>query len=189
MLPASPATIAAKMGRLGTAQKEDLVEDRKNEGAGPVVVATLSCLLLAACAMAPANVDFPDRPAEEEQLVDVPNTQPAPAVVSDPKLVIVAVSVEPPQVDAGQAANLIVSYSLTGVPAGATLDVEERRELIKEGASIQQMLDTLPRGSGPHNSSKPIVVPLEAAPGIYTLKVTLSAAGVWAEKTAIFEVR
>ena len=165
------------------------MKHRRNVGPRRVVVPALSFLLLSACAAAPARVDFPDRPAEEERLVDVPITRPAPAVVSDPELVIVAVSVEPPQVDRGQPANLIVSYSLAGVPAGATLDVEERRELIKDGASIQQMQDTLSRASGPHNSSKPIVIPPTAAPGIYVLKVTLSAPGVWAEKTAIFEVR
>jgi len=131
-------------------------------------------------------------PVEQEQLVNVPAATPSP--VSRPAaqpvtLKVLAVSVQPAQVSRGGQADLIVNYTVAGVTGAASLSVEERRELLKDGTTIVRMSDTIDRGDGSHTSAKPVSVPADAAPGIYTLKITLLAAGVQADGTALFEVR
>jgi len=131
-------------------------------------------------------------PVEDEQLVSVPAATPVPSArqaAAAPSLKVLAVSVQPAQVPRGAQADLIVNYTLSGLAAGAGIAVEERRELVKDGATIVQMSDTLTRVAGPHTSAKPVLVPADAAPGIYTLKIVLTAAGLQVEGTALFEVR
>jgi hypothetical protein len=153
----------------------------------------LVCLAIHAGCVAAARPARPvDRPpVEDEQLVavpaptPVPTRQPAPAA---PSLKVLAVSIQPAQVPRGGQADLVVNYSVTD-PAGTAVAVEERRALVKDGATIVQMSDTLTRAAGAHTSARPVRVPADAAPGIYTFKVVLVAAGVQAEGTALFEVR
>jgi hypothetical protein len=131
-------------------------------------------------------------PVEDEQLVSVPAATPVPSTqqaAAAPSLKVLAVSVQPAQVSRGAQADLIVNYTLSGLAAGAGIAVEEQRELVKDGTTIVQMTDTLTRVAGPHTSAKPVLVPADAAPGIYTLKIVLTAAGLHVEGTALFEVR
>jgi len=146
---------------------------------------------------APPQVKMPERPAEEEQLVDVPASTPpppapaapaAPPPSAAPAINVLAVSAQPARVAPGQQTAMIINYSLEGV-ASSGVQVEERRELVKDETVIQQWRDVVTRAPGTHTSSKPLQVPAQAGPGIYTIKVTLTVSGVQAEGSGIFEVR
>lgn len=146
----------------------------------------LACLaFLAGCAAAARPARPVDRPpAAEEQLVPAPAAAPAPVA---PSLSVVAVSVQPAQIRRGEQVDLVVHYAVGGPASG--LRVEERRELTKDGVAIVQMSDTLTRAAGTHTSARPVRVPADAAPGIYTVRITLIATGAEASGTALFEVR
>lgn len=156
------------------------------------LTALAGTLLLAGCVAAARPARPVDRPpVEDEQLVAAPAATPMPArqqASAPPALTVLAVSVQPAQVARGGQADLVVNYSVTD-PAGGAAAVEERRALVKDGATIVQMSDTLTRAAGAHTSARPVRVPSDAAPGIYTFKVVLVTAGVQAEGTALFEVR
>ena len=166
-----------------------------------LTAAALAPLVLLACVAAPPRVKMPERPAEEEQLVDVPASTPPPPTApaapaappppppsAAPALRVLAVSAQPARVAPGQQTAMIINYSLEGV-ASSGVQVEELRVLLKDTAVIQQWRDLVTRAPGTHTSSKPLQVPAQAGPGIYTLQVTLTAAGVQAEGSGIFEVR
>jgi hypothetical protein len=146
----------------------------------------VACLaFLAGCAAAARPARPVERPPEEdERLVSSPAA--APAAVA-PSLSIVAVSAQPAQIRRGENVDLVVHYAVGGPASG--LRVEERRELTKDGVAIVQMSDTLTRTAGSHTSARPVRVPSDAAPGIYTVRITLVAAGAEASGTALFEVR
>jgi hypothetical protein len=148
----------------------------------------VACLaFLAGCAAAARPARPIDRPAaEDERLVSTPPASRAEAPTA-PSLSVVAVSVQPAQIRRGEQVDLVVHYAVGGPASG--LPVEERRELTKDGVAIVQMNDTLTRAPGSHTSARPVRVPADAAPGIYTVRITLVAAGAQASGTALFEVR
>ena len=152
-----------------------------------VRAAMASCAVaeLAGCAAAARPARTVDRPpAEAEKLVPA-----APAQAGRLEINVLSVSVQPARITRGESVDLVVGYTVAGLPAGASIDVEEQRELLKDGTTIVQLSDPLLRTGGSHTSARSVRVPADAAPGVYTLRISLRAPGSQAAGTALFEVR
>ncbi len=142
----------------------------------------LTTLFACAAAPAPVHPKFPDRSPDQERITA--DVSPAPSEAAPANFEILAVSVRPPKVRRGDQVELVVSYR-----TGAGARVSEDRILSKDGKVIIQLHDALDRDAGDHVSSKPVRVPLDAAPGLYTFDVTLAAGGTRIDGSALFEVR
>jgi hypothetical protein len=101
----------------------------------------------------------------------------------------VRVAVNPPSVPRGGDAELVVVYSVGGIGSGATLEVLERREVLRGADLILSTEDRHERPAATFTSAKPLRFSLDAGPGAYLLRVTLEGGGSRVEGTANFEIR
>lgn len=116
----------------------------------------------------------------------------APAVAGPatykPRSEILAASVQPARVKAGQEVDLIISYRLDGVPAGAVFETVEQRALYQGGEKITAFEEPIDRTPGSFTSSKKVKVPASAKPGVYLFHARVLFAGSEAKAEALFEV-
>ena len=107
-----------------------------------------------------------------------------------PAVEILAVSVDPVQVRAGDTIDLIASYTVEGLPAGAAFEVVERRTLLAGERALTTDETPVPRTNGTYTSSQSARIPEAAGPGVYRLDVEVTLPGVDpVEASALFEVR
>lgn len=106
-----------------------------------------------------------------------------------PAVEILAVSVQPPQVGAGERVELVVNYTVSGLPPGTRFAVTETRSLsYGERALTSSSADTS-RGNGTYTSSLEAPIPAAAEAGIYRLTVDVGLPGAEpASGSALFEV-
>jgi dipeptidyl aminopeptidase/acylaminoacyl peptidase len=122
----------------------------------------------------------------EEGLVAVaapatPTPRPPPPTAtpfsSHPDLANVSVEVVPPRALPGEWVRLVVVYDVVGLRPGETRQVTEVRRLAVGDRPIEAFEHQVWRPSGHVTSELPILVPRDAAPGIYTVGVTLRLSG------------
>jgi hypothetical protein len=106
-----------------------------------------------------------------------------------PEVTIVASSVQPAEVKAGDAIKLLIQYEVSGLPPGFSYEVTESRQLLLNEAVIGQVGEPVSRGVGSFTSSKTISVPATASPGFYSFRARVTLAGVHAEASAFFRVQ
>lgn len=144
--------------------------------------------------------------APDEQLVEVdiggpgregrgsPPSRPTPshptaaAASSRPELRMVAVGVEPLQAAPGEEISLVLTFAVDGAPPGSGLEVVERREILSGDTRLTVLEERLQRGNGTFTSRQPVQMPAGLAPGVYTLRASVSAAGQRADGSALFQV-
>lgn len=109
--------------------------------------------------------------------------------VFDPAVTLHAVAVQPAQVAPGGEVLLVLTYEISGVPAGARVEVRETRRLMDGDRELAAFPEQVVRGPGPFTSKLPVRVPTGMAPGMYSVRATVELAGLSAVGTAFFEVR
>lgn len=119
----------------------------------------------------------------------LPDASTSVAVTGPPTVAIDAVAVQPARVAAGSNADLVITYTASGVPAGTAFDVVERREIYFGEQRIAGFEEQIRRANGTHPSRQTLTVPIGTAPGVYTLRATVIMAGREESSTAIFEVQ
>jgi hypothetical protein len=104
-------------------------------------------------------------------------------------LELVRVAVAPATVPRGGDAELAVVYSVGGLSPGETLEVLERREVLRGADLILSTEDRHERPAATFTSAKPLRFSFDAAPGSYVLRVVVEGGGSHIEGTAPFEIR
>jgi len=105
-----------------------------------------------------------------------------------PTLRLLAVSVEPARAAPSDEIRLVATYGVEGLSPGENAEVEERREISRAGEVLTSLTAFVARAAGIHQSSQPLTLPADAAPGVYELSLTLRTRGVEAQGKALFEV-
>ncbi len=142
--------------------------------------------------------------AADERLVDVPvapvatsphtaagrlpPTPSAPAPTAAPALRLRAVAAQPPRVPPGGELAMVLTYEVGGVPAGASFEVLEVREVFRGEQRLAGFEERLARAAGAFTSSQPLRLPPDLAPGLYSLRARVATAGREASGSALFEV-
>jgi hypothetical protein len=136
--------------------------------------------------------------AADEQLVAPGKSEPLPEAPARPtqlqptapfSVQVLAVSTEPTRVLPGEELGMVVVFSVEGIHPGAATTITERRVITYDQLEIASFEASIAREAGIHTSSQPVRLPPTAAPGVYELKVAVSANGVAASGSTIFEVR
>jgi hypothetical protein len=133
----------------------------------------------------PAATPLPPLPPPPAQPAAPSPARPA----EQPTLQLQRVAVNPGRVPLGGDAELVAVYSVGGLTPGGAVDVLERREVLKAGVMILSTEDRYERPAATFTSAKPLRFSLDAAPGVYLLRVTLEAAGARVQGEASFEIR
>ena len=106
-----------------------------------------------------------------------------------PAAEILVVSVQPPSIRAGGEVQLVVNYTISGLPEGARFEVTERRTLQHEGRPLTSSDAPTARSNGTYTSALAAKIPASAPPGIYRLEVEVGLPGAEsAAGGALFEV-
>ncbi len=100
----------------------------------------------------------------------------------------VSAAAEPLKVAAGAQAVLVVTYEVRGLPPGRTVEVTERRVILRAGEVLTTLDATVTRQAGIHRSTQPLVVPASLTPGILELRITVTAGGPESSGRTLFEV-
>jgi len=145
--------------------------------------------------------EITETPSEQLVEVEMPTTAPPPArptaVVAPPgpvlsaeptELRVLAASVEPARALPGDELNLQVIYQIDGLAAGAAVNIDEQRVVLRDGATLTTLRAAARHGAGIHHSSQSLRLPPNLAPGLYELQVRVSAAGLEAAGSAVFQV-
>lgn len=101
---------------------------------------------------------------------------------------VLAVSVEPTRVAPGDEVQLVVVYGVEGVPPGLSLEVTERRTIVKNGERLNTVEELVHRNAGVHRSSQSMRLPGGLAAGVYELEVTILSLDTESQGSAVFEV-
>lgn len=105
-----------------------------------------------------------------------------------PEVRIEAVSVNPPRFQAGAEVELIVTFTLSGLPPGAPFELTVEHEIWQEEARLASLPEKVTYRAGTHTNSRTVRSDPAQAPGLYTLRTTVTLAGVSASGTALFAV-
>ncbi len=116
-----------------------------------------------------------------------PSAAPGPPVGSV-QAVVLGVTAEPLKVAAGSQTVLVVTYEVRGLPPGRTVEVTERRVILRAGEVLTTLDATVTRQAGIHRSTQPLVVPASLAPGVLELRATVKAGGPESSGQTLFEV-
>jgi len=135
-------------------------------------------------AASPAGGGTPPRPAPSATVL--PLAPPAPA--GPVETAVLGVATEPLKVVPGGSLALVVTYEVRGVAPGRTVEVTERRVLLRDGATLTTLEAVVARAAGIHRSTQPLIVPPGLAPGILELGATVAAGGAESSGRALFEV-
>ncbi len=104
------------------------------------------------------------------------------------QVAVLGVATEPLKVAPGGSLALVVTYEVRGVAPGRTVDVTERRTLLRDGAALTTLEAVVSREVGVHRSTQPLVVPAGLAPGLLELRATMTAGSAESSGRALFEV-
>jgi hypothetical protein len=114
---------------------------------------------------------------------------PGPVHTSVPTdLRVLAASVEPTRAVPGDELTLQVIYQIDGLAAGLTVDIDEQRIVLRDGATLITLRAAARHGSGIHRSSQSLRLPPNLAPGLYELQVRVAGPGFEATGSAVFQV-
>lgn len=102
---------------------------------------------------------------------------------------VLSASVEPVRAEPGQEVQLVVVYTIDGVPPGAEIEVIESRAVLEDGRRLNTDRAVVRRPSGVHESRQSLRLPQSLAAGVYELAAEVRAGETRSEGTAIFEVR
>lgn len=139
-------------------------------------------------AVAPARAPAATAPAAAPSS-PAPGSGASAEPVFRPRVEVLAVAVDPPQVAPGGRIDLVVHYTVDGLPPGASFEVVEQRRLLREATSLVETDEPVARANGSFTSRQQAPVPAEAPRGVYRLEVVLRLAGAEATGSALFEVR
>jgi hypothetical protein len=144
--------------------------------------------------VAPLPATAPPPVAAPPPAVHSPAAAPPPAAAPRPAaargtLELVRLAVNPATVPRGGDAELLAVYSVSGLAPGDTLDVVERREVLRGAELILSTEDRHERPAATFTSAKPLRFSFDAAPGAYLLRVVIEGGGSRVEGTAPFEIR
>jgi hypothetical protein len=106
-----------------------------------------------------------------------------------PALRVVAVACQPARVLAGEEVELVLTYSVEGIPPGASFEVAERREILSGETVIATFDKPMSRLADTYTSVQRVSIPGGAKAGLYTVRGTVAMAGISASGTALLEVR
>lgn len=148
-----------------SAPSEQLVEVQVNEAA--------------AAPQAVTGLTAPARPT--------PASSP-PSELFPPQIEVLAVAVQPARVAPGGEIDMVISYEVSRVPLGPGFEVVERREILRGAQQLAAFEERVARANDTYNSRQPLQLPVDAAPGIYTLWAEVVMAGNKATGSALFEV-
>jgi len=104
------------------------------------------------------------------------------------QLQVLGASTEPLTVAPGQAVILALTYEVGGVPTGRTVDVLERRVILRDNEVLTTLEASVQRASGIHRSTQSLSVPAGLEPGVLELRVSVHAADVESAGRTLFEV-
>lgn len=132
----------------------------------------------------PVPIAEPEPPARNA----APASRAVPEVF-DPAIAISAVSVMPATVTRGGKMDLIVIYTVKGVPPGAAIPVTETRQIRAGERQLASFEEQVHRAAGAFTSTQSINTPADLAPGVYAFDVTLAFAGKVEKSRAFFELK
>ena len=112
----------------------------------------------------------------------------APASPGRVEATVLGVTTEPLKVAAGAQAVLVVTYEVRGLPPGRTVEVTERRVILRAGEVMTTLEATMTRTAGIHRSTQPLIVPAGLAPGVLELRATVTAGGSESSGRTLLEV-
>jgi len=155
-----------------------------------------------------ARIELFELKAADEALVDVPISAavaPASQVPRSPppgvperspplsesatvELRVLGVAAEPLRVTPGGEMALVVTYSVSGVPAAQAVEVLERRRILHGGELLTTLEARISRQPGTHESRQPLQIPVGLAAGVYEVRATVEGPGATADGSAIFQV-
>ncbi len=156
-----------------------------------------------------ARIELFELRAADEVLVDVPLTEAVAPVSQEPQsppvgvlperppplsdratveLRVLGVAAEPLRVAPGGEMTLVITYSVSGVPAAQAVGVLERRQILHGSELLTTLEARISRQPGTHESRQPLQVPMGLAAGIYEVRTTVEGLGATADGSAIFQV-
>lgn len=145
------------------------------------------------------RMDILNVSAADERLVEVAEAPPAPAVASTvptapglsaaPELTILGTTAEPLAVSPGQTIDLVVTYEVSGVPPGRSIEVLEQRTILRDGEVLTTLEAAIRRGPGTHRSTQSLTVPAALELGVLEMRSRVSGAGVESSGETLFQVR
>lgn len=112
-----------------------------------------------------------------------------PPPVGPVELRVLGAGTEPLSVAPGETVVLTVTYEVSGPPAGRSVEVLERRAVLRDGRVLTTLEATVLRGPGLHRSSQSLTVPASIQPGVLELRASVGAAGSESSGEALFRVR
>jgi hypothetical protein len=105
------------------------------------------------------------------------------------EVVLAGVEAEPQIVAAGGDVILKVTYALMLPDADRVVQVRETRVVTLGGVEVARVAKDADRNSGTYSSEVQIALPLDAAPGTYTLTVTVTVLGESYAQSVTFTVQ
>jgi len=132
-----------------------------------------------------------------EQLVEVevatstasPRTEAAaPDHTGAVELRILGAATEPLSVAPGRTVVLSVTYEVSGLPSGSTVEVLEQRTIVRDGRVLTTLEASVRRGPGTHRSTQSLTVPASVEPGVLELRASIHAAGAESSGRTLFQV-
>jgi len=133
----------------------------------------------------PAPTQLPIRAQEGAPVARTPSAEPAPF---KPAVRLLAVSCQPAQLRAGDEVEIVLNYAVEGIPAGASFEVVERREILRDEEALGTFEKPLGRMAGTFTSTLRVRIPETAPPALYSVRGTVTMAGSTSTATALLEV-
>jgi len=142
------------------------------------------------------RMDFFQISAADEGLVEVadpasapPRPPPAAAVAAEGvELRVLGATTEPLSVAPGRMVVLAMTYEVSGLPPGGTVEVLERRAVVRDGRVLTTLEASVRRGPGTHRSTQSLTVPTSIEPGVLELRASIHAPGAESSGRALFQV-
>jgi hypothetical protein len=135
-------------------------------------------------------VEVPAAPVRATPVPAVSDVEPPPPApeVFKPELRLLVAAVQPARATSGELVQLLLTYEIGGLPAGALFEVTETRRLMSGETQVASFANRVARGSGSFTSELPVRLPANLSPGLYSLEAEVELAGVTASGSAFFLV-
>lgn len=108
---------------------------------------------------------------------------------NSPSIRIFEVLIKPSEVERGSEIDVTVKYDLKAAPESPKLKYREDIELLKGTIRIKAFKNSAEHAPGKITFSQNIPVPLQAVPGIYTIRASVSSGAAKNSKTKTFVVQ
>ncbi len=125
----------------------------------------------------------------ETRLAAPANPEPVSASANyRPEVEVESVSVNPPKFSAGAEIEFVVTFTLAGLPPGATFEVTVQHEIWQDQILIATLPEQVGYAVGIHTNSRTVRSDPGQSPGLYTLRTTVTFVGIAATQSALFIV-